>query len=215
MSFTTLFFDLDATLYPPSNGLWDEIRNRIYQYMREEIRIPEDEIPATRDRYWKTYGTTLEGLRIHHGVEPDHYLSFVHDIPLENYLSPDPHLKETLGKIEQSLWVFTNADRNHADRVLRILGIGEQFSGIVDLLAMDFVIKPKPEAYQIAQKLAGEHDASRCVLFDDLVPNIVGAKKQGFTTVLVGENGQVNSADFQISSIHKIKEVLPALQGSS
>lgn len=211
MSFSTLFFDLDATLYPPSNGLWDEIRNRIFQYMREVIGLPQNEIPSTRDRYWKTYGTTLEGLRIHHGVDPDDYLRYVHNIPLDSYLSKDPKLSELLSELPQALWVFTNADRRHAESVLEILGIREHFSGIVDLIAMDFVIKPRPEAYQIAQEISGETDPSQCILFDDLVPNLLGAKKQGFTTVLVGENGQPDSADFQLPTIHNIKDIMPHL----
>lgn len=211
MSFSTLFFDLDATLYPHSNGLWSEIRNRIFQYMREEIGLTEEEIPAIRDHYWNTYGTTLEGLRIHHGVDAGDYLQYVHNIPLESYLSQDPELNTLLSDLPQDLWVFTNADRNHAEAVLQVLGIQECFTGIIDLLAMDFVIKPKPAAYQIALEISGEKDPSRCVLFDDLVANLVGAKKQGFTTVLVGDNGQTDSADFQLPTIHKIREVLPHL----
>lgn len=215
MSFSTLFFDLDATLYPPSNGLWDEIRNQIFRYMREEIGLPEEEIPSIRDRYWKTYGTTLEGLRIHHNVDPDDYLRYVHDIPLENFLSQDPELNTLLSELPQDLWVFTNADRRHAEAVLDVLDIRERFTGIIDLLAMDFIIKPKPEAYQIAQEMAGEKDPSRCILFDDLVPNLLGAKKQGFTTVHVSENGGADSADYQLPTIHMIREVLPHLWGFS
>ena len=142
MPFSTLFFDLDATLYSPSNGLWDEIRNRIFQYMREEIGLSQEEIPAIRDRYWRTYGTTLEGLRIHHGIDPDDYLSYVHRIPLDEYLSKDPELDSLLRELPQKLWIFTNADRRHAEAVLDALEIRENFDGIVDLLAMDFAIKP-------------------------------------------------------------------------
>jgi len=211
MSFSTLFFDLDATLYPPSNGLWEEIRNRIFQYMSDEVGLPAEQVPATRDHYWKTYGTTLEGLRIHHNVDPDDYLNYVHNIPLENYLSLDRELHGLLRELPQDLWIFTNADRRHAEAVLAVLGIQDLFSGIIDLLAMDFIIKPRPEAYQIAQQMAGEKDPSCCILFDDLVPNLLAAKKQGFATVLVGENGQTDSADFQLPTIHKIKEVLPHL----
>lgn len=34
MQFDTIFFDLDSTLYPESNGLWQVIRERIDLYMR-------------------------------------------------------------------------------------------------------------------------------------------------------------------------------------
>jgi putative hydrolase of the HAD superfamily len=144
-------------------------------------------------------------------VDPDDYLTYVHNIPLENYLSEDPILDSLLKGLPQDLWVFTNADRRHAERVLAVLGIEDNFTGIVDLLAMDFLIKPKPEAFQIAQKMAGEPNPARCVLFDDLVANLQGAKEQGFTTVLVGENGEAGWADFQVPIIHQIHEILPQL----
>jgi putative hydrolase of the HAD superfamily len=211
MSYSTLFFDLDATLYPASNGLWDEIRKRIFQYMQEEVGLQEAEIPATRDYYWKTYGTTLEGLRIHHDVDPDDYLKYVHNIPLDRYLSQDPELDSLLRDLPQDLWVFTNADWRHAQAVLSSLGIQERFSGIVDLIAMDFIVKPNPDAYRIALELAGADNPTHCILFDDLVPNLEGAKQQGFTTVLVGDNGKAGSVDYQLPSIHHIKDVLPHL----
>jgi putative hydrolase of the HAD superfamily len=211
MQFSTLFFDLDATLYPASNGLWDQIRNRIYQYMREEVGIVENDIPSTRDHYWKTYGTTLEGLRIHHQVEPDHYLAYVHDIALDEYLHPDPELLSILTDLPQQLWIFTNADKNHAIRVLKTLDVEDCFNGIVDLFALDFQVKPKPVSYQIAMKLAGEDDPSRCMMFDDLLHNLLPAKQVGFTTVLIGKNGSADETDYCLDRIHLIREKIPQL----
>jgi len=211
MQFSTLFFDLDATLYPASNGLWEQIRLRIFKFMLEEIGIPEAEIPATRDKYWTTYGTTLEGLRIHHQVEPDDYLKYVHDLPLKDFLEPDPVLRGLLDTLPQDLWVFTNADHNHASRVLTELGISDLFSGIVDLLALDFIVKPNRKAYQVALKLAGVTDPKKCVMFDDLIQNLIPAKELGFYTSLVGENGSSNQVDIQLKSIHDMKEKMPQL----
>jgi len=211
MHFSTLFFDLDATLYPASNGLWEQIRLRIYKFMLEEIGIPEVEIPATRDKYWTTYGTTLEGLRIHHQVEPDDYLKYVHDLPLKDFLEPDPALRELLKTLPQDLWVFTNADHHHAGRVLNELGISDLFSGVVDLLALDFIVKPNRKAYQTALKLAGVTDPKKCVLFDDLIQNLIPAKELGFFTSLVGENGSSAQVDIQLKSIHDMKEKMPQL----
>ena len=59
MCFETVFFDLDATLYPETNGLWPAIRMRIDQYMREVMQIPGDEIPYLREDYYINYGTSL------------------------------------------------------------------------------------------------------------------------------------------------------------
>ena len=52
-----------------------------------------------REQYFVTFGTTLNGLRANHGVDPEEYLAFVHDIPLDRllvetdspYLAPVPH----------------------------------------------------------------------------------------------------------------------------
>jgi len=211
MSFSTLFFDLDATLYPSSNGLWDQIRLRIYQFMNEELGLAEEIIPATRERYWTTYGTTLEGLRIHHQVDPKDYLTYVHDLPLDQYLQHDQDLRDLLNSLPQDLWIFTNSDRPHADRVLEKLGIADLFTGIVDLISMDFIVKPNPKAYQIALTKTGETDPENCVLFDDLLANLVGAKKLGFTTALVGENEKSDQYDYHLPVIHAIKEIMPHL----
>ena len=211
MHFTTLFFDLDATLYSASNGLWEQIRLRIYQFMREEVGIPEEIIPQTRDKYWKTYGTTLEGLRIHHQVVAEDYLKFVHNIPLEEYLDPDPTLRSLLNSLPQKRWVFTNADQDHAINVLGALGISDCFSGIVDLFAMNFQIKPRLGSYQTALKMAGDEDPSRCVLFDDLIQNLLPAKELGFSTSLVRENGKPAGVDYHLNSIHELREKMPHL----
>ncbi|NQS91763.1 MAG: HAD-IA family hydrolase, partial [Chloroflexi bacterium] len=153
----------------------------------------------------------LEGLRIHHQVNPEDYLSYVHDLPLEKFLAEDQILRKQLSSLPQELWIFTNADHNHAERVLAALVLDDLFSGIVDLLAMDFVVKPNPKAYHIALRMAGEKDSTKCVLFDDLLPNLLGAKDMGFTTALVGKNGGPDQVDFHLPSIHDIKKSMPHL----
>src|SRR6266545_4491981 len=65
MRFTTLFIDLDDTLYPSSTGLWHAIKERMNLFMRERLYIPEAEIPSLREQYFNTYGTTLRGLQEH------------------------------------------------------------------------------------------------------------------------------------------------------
>jgi len=179
--------------------------------MREELGLAEDIIPATRDRYWTSYGTTLEGLRIHHQVDPGDYLAYVHDLPLHQYLKHDQILRDLLISLPQDLWIFTNADRHHAERVLRELGIADLFTGIVDLISMDFVVKPNPKSYQIALARAGGINPKNCVLFDDLLANLNGAKKLGFTTALVGENSIPGQIDYHLPTIHAIREKMPHL----
>jgi pyrimidine 5'-nucleotidase len=211
MNSSALFFDLDDTLYPNSNGLWEAIRARMTDYLRDPLGFPADEIPELRQTYFETYGTTLRGLQINHSVDADDYLAFVHDLPLEEYISPDPQLHDLLISLPQRKWIFTNADSNHAMRVLGILGLEDCFDGIIDVRALDYLCKPELQAYQRALALADETDPANCVLFDDSLRNLAPAQAAGFTTVLVGTIETHPGADYSVKKLNDLPQVFPQL----
>ena len=213
MAFHTIFFDLDSTLYPDSNGLWKAIRGRIDLFMRERMSFPPKDIPQLMISYLETYGTTLRGLQIHHQVDPAEYLSFVHDLPLEKYLSPDPVLREMLLSIPSQRWVFTNADAEHANKVLRHLGIEDCFNGLIDVLALGPTCKPHLEAYHRALELAGGPDPRSCAMVDDLARNLTPAQSLSFFTVLVGSNGHHTAVDRWVKTIHDLPSSVPEFWG--
>lgn len=212
MTFSTLFFDLDATLYPASSGLWKAIKNRIHEFMTERLDLAEEEVNDLRQTYYQRYGTTLEGLMRHHQVDPEAYLTYVHDIPLQKYIHYSAPLKEILSSLPQDLWVFTNADRRHVERVLDLLQLEDEFQGIVDIYALDFKVKPNLQAYQRALTIAQARPPFRCVLFDDLSRNLTPAKELGFHTVMVHENEvDHHPADLHIRSLLDLPFEMPTL----
>ena len=211
MSFTTLFFDLDETLYTKGNGLWDAIAARMNEYIHVQLNLPPEEVSTLRRHYYESYGTTLRGLQLHHQVNANDYLAYVHDLPLEDYIHPDPQLHQLLSSLSLRKWVFTNADAHHASRVLDILGVSDCFEGIIDVRAIEFICKPEIEAYHRALTLANENQPSDCILLDDSVRNLVPAKDLGFTTVLVGSNGTHPAADYTLEKIHQLPNALPDL----
>lgn len=212
MQFTTLFFDLDDTLYPNTNGLWEAIRLRMTDYMLERLRLPAEEVPALRRHYFETYGTTLRGLQIHHEVNALDYLAYVHDLPLLEYLQPAPELAALLASLPQPKWIFTNADAAHAGRVLNVLGLADLFVGVIDVTAIGYACKPTPAAYQAALALAGEPDPRCCVLLDDSPRNLAPARALGFTTVLVGAGGRPDpAASLSIPSLLSLPQAMPEL----
>ena len=209
--FDSLLFDLDATLYPESNGLWMVIRERIGRYMLERLNIPADRIDALRNHYYVTYGTTLQGLQLHYDIDPSDYLEYVHDIPLTDYIQPDWSLREMLLSIPQKSWIFTNSDNNHTRRVLAALRIEDCFEGIVDVWAISPYCKPQKEAYQLALKLAQISDTSKCIFIDDSNRKLVPAKQIGIFTILVGKNGNHPAADRSIEIIHDLPNIMPEI----
>ncbi len=89
-------------------------------YMREHLEIPREEIPALREKYFLQYGTTLRGLQAHHNVDTVEYLAYVHDLPLEDYLAPNPIQHSIIASLPTRNLIFTNADVLHAQRVLTV-----------------------------------------------------------------------------------------------
>jgi len=216
MAFSTLFFDLDDTLYPPSNGLWAAIRGRISSYMHEQLGISMDEVPLLRQHYLEAYGTALRGLQHHYPVDSEDYLAYVHDLPLEEYIHPNPALGDMLRSLPQKRWIFTNADDRHAYRVLNILGITDCFEGVIDVRRLGFLNKPEIKAHHLALKIAGESDPKRCVLLDDSWRNMAPAKSMGMTTVLVSPKAGNNNpeslkADYWMYDILDLPFTLPQI----
>ena len=188
MRFTTIFFDLDDTLYPSSTGLWHAIKERMNKYMLERLCIPEGDIPTLREHYFKTYGTTLNGLQKHHQVDKDEYLAYVHDLPLNDFLTPNPLVRQVIASLPTRNLIFTNADVPHARRVLAALHLDDLFDAIVDVNAIAPYCKPMPESFAIAMDLADEPDPRKCVMIDDLPRTTRAALNVGMASLLYGSD---------------------------
>ena len=209
MRFTTLFFDLDGTLYSNSTGLWEAIGERMNLYMRDRIGIPEKDVQPLREQYFKMYGTTLRGLQARHHVDVEDFLAFVHDLPLKDYLKPDPVQRDVIASLQTRNLVFTNADVNHARRVLSVLKLDDLFDVVVDVNAVSPYCKPMPESFAIAMDLANEPDPRKCVMIDDLPRTTRAALDVGMASLLYGCEEPTSDA----SAVFKDWTHLPILLG--
>ena len=211
MNFGTIFFDLDDTLYPSDNGLWMRIRERMNEYMLEVLSIPEEDIPYLRQHYFETYGTTLRGLQLQYDVDAGDFLAYVHDLPVESIIQPDPELRDMVDSIPLQKFIFTNADYNHAARVLSALSLNGCFDQVVDVVRMNYECKPNQMAYKIALSIAGESDPGRCIYLDDSIRNLTPAYNMGLHTILVGGENNSPAAYFSIARPHDLRQVMPEL----
>jgi len=187
---STLFIDLDDTVYPATTQVWQLVMKRMYIYMRDFLGIPEEEVPAMRDRLFNRYGTTLRGLQIERGIDAKAYLDYVHDVDLSAILSPDPALQSALASIHLPKIIFTNACESHARNVLGLMQLEDCFDSIIDVVAVQPYCKPEQEAYQIALELAGSPDPAAVMMVDDRFENLVTAASLGMRAVLVYEAPQ-------------------------
>lgn len=187
MTFHTLVFDLDGTLYPRGNGLYVAIMERISAYLRRVLDLSPDDADVLRRRYFQQYGTALRGLMVESQVDAEVFLHEVHDIDVGAFLQPAPDLAALLAALPQRKLIFTNASREHARRVVEALGIAGQFEVILDVRAMEFRPKPDPFAYHIlTQYVPGP--LSGVLFLDDEPRNLPPAAQIGLSTLLVHPN---------------------------
>lgn len=204
--FKYILFDLDDTLYPRSSGLMDTVGNRIRQFIMDTLALDAEQAAALQKRYYQVYGTTLRGLQTEYGIDPEAYLAYVHDIPLDEYLHPDPGLDRLLSGITLTKVVVTNGSAEHARRVLAYLGIAHHFETILDIRSFNYYCKPDPHAYQRILELL-HAEPQECILVDDSPRNLIPAKRLGMTTVLMDGEAQ-EGVDYAVASLADLRRVL-------
>jgi putative hydrolase of the HAD superfamily len=208
MPIKALFIDLDGTIYPHENGLWEKIAERMEIYMHQVLAIPVHEIPTLRKKYFNKYGTTLRGLITHYTFDPEDYLSFVHDVPVTDFIKPDESLRQMLTSLPQAKWILTNSDKNHAKRVLSALGVEDLFVDVLGVSDMNFRNKPDPYVFEQALITAGNPAPKDCLFADDIPKNLIPAWEMGFVTVLVGNGEKNHATTYHIQQIIELSEVL-------
>ena len=177
-------FDLDNTLYPRECNLFAQIDLLISQYMVDVTGLEYSATRRLQKDYYRDHGTTLNGLMLHYGVDPDHYLNTVHEIDYSD-VAPDPELVGLIDELPGRKYIFTNADNGHARKVLaRLGGDAAMFDGLFDIRDSQFSPKPIRAAYDaFVDKYAIAPE--QAVMFDDLDKNLVVPHEMGMETVQV------------------------------
>ncbi|MCL7455196.1 MAG: pyrimidine 5'-nucleotidase [Anaerolineae bacterium] len=208
-----ILFDLDDTLYPRQAGIMEQIRILMLRYLRTRLDLSPEEADTLRRRYFQEFGTTMRGLQLNHHIDVDEFLDFVHDIPLRNHIQLNPELDAALASLSQQKVVFTNASREHAERVLDALGVAHHFDRIVDVRDVGFESKPQMAAYRRICELI-EVPPEECLLVEDNVRNLRPGKSLGMTTVLVGEDheGTDPDVDYVLDRVEGIGQVIREIE---
>jgi putative hydrolase of the HAD superfamily len=183
----TWVFDLDNTLYPHHLNLWQQVDERIRDYIVGFLKVTRDEAFRMQKDYYRRYGTTMRGLMEEHGLQPDQFLEIVHQID-HSPLTPNPVLGAAIAKLPGRKFILTNGTRHHADAVLRRLEIDKHFEDVFDIRAAELEPKPRPQVYQ---RFLQRHqvDPTRAAIFEDLARNLEVPHALGMITVLVVPEG--------------------------
>ncbi|KAG4380903.1 hypothetical protein GLYMA_15G036600v4 [Glycine max] len=112
-----------------SKGKYDCL---LFEYMLQKLGIPEAKVPESCFSLYKTYGTTMAGLKaIGYDFDYDDFHAFIHGRLPYDMLKPDPVLRGILLSLPVPKIVFTNSDKVHASRVLHRLGLEDCFERVI------------------------------------------------------------------------------------
>ena len=183
----TWIFDLDNTLYPAHTNLFAQVDQKMSEFVAGLLDMEREAARALQKDYYKRYGTTLRGLMVEHGINPDGFLEFVHDID-HSMIVPDQRLSDAIEALPGRRFIMTNGTTAHAQAIAERLGVHSHFEDIFDIVAADLVPKPHVDTYNRFWEKHGI-DPSRAAMFEDLSRNLAVPHERGMRTVLVVPQG--------------------------
>ena len=174
-------FDCDGVLYKDLEAVFGQVSKRMTEYISKKLDLDLKKAKELQTNYFHKYNTSLNGLMIHHDINPEEFLKYVHEINL-NFLKKDLVLRKELLKLNAKKFVFTNGSHDHVINITKHLGIDDVFDGAFDITDCNYIPKPAIEPYK---KLIDKFDIdpNETVFIEDIAKNLEPAKKIGMKTV--------------------------------
>jgi beta-phosphoglucomutase family hydrolase len=117
-------------------------------------------------------------------------------------IAPEPGVAAWLHRLHNDGWrqaIASAAPRANIDTILETLSLSDVFQGIVSAEDVHRG-KPDPEVYLIAASRVGV-PPERCIVVEDAVAGIEGARRAGMRSVGVSHNGKDLQADIVVESL--------------
>lgn len=199
----TWIFDLDNTLHDAKKKIFPIINKKINQYISTAVKINYTEADKLRQKYWKKYGATLEGLIKHHNIDPIEFLEKTHALKnFEELVHPMEDLIKVLSSINGQKILYTNAPRVYTDKVLKICKIEDYFDEIFSIEDGNFLAKPS----KISMKFfVNKYKIKKGYFVDDVKENLETANQFGLSTIwLTNERESPPYIDKKISKLKNL-----------
>ena len=214
-----LLLDLDGTVYQDLESVFGQVSKLMTKYISEKLNIDLKKAKELQTNYFYKYNTSLNGLMIHHDIPPKEFLKYVHDIDL-SFMKKDLALRGELENLNMRKLIFTNGSIDHANNVLKHLGIDDLFEDIFDITDAEYQPKPEPRAFDLMVKKFKLNPVDT-IYVEDIAKNLSIGKKRGCTTVWLINNeewGKMESdkdfIDYKIENLSLFLKELRLLKTS-
>jgi len=197
-----VLWDMDGTLIDSEEFHWISWRDTL---AKEGVTITYEQFLASFGRRDDAFlpqwlGTVATPERIVNVAEAKEDL--YRDLVRKNGMAPLPGVAAWIHRLHEQGWlqaIASAAPRLNIDIVLEALNAAHCFQGIV---SADDVHrgKPDPEVFLIAAARVGV-PANRCIVVEDAVAGVQGARSAGMRSIGVDHNGNHLPADIVVKSL--------------
>ena len=181
-----IIFDCDGVLYKDLDAVFGQVSKRMSEYISRKLNVDLKKAKELQRNYFHQYNTSLNGLMIHHKIDPHEFLEYVHDIDL-NFLKKDTVLREELLKLDAKKFVYTNGSHDHVNNITKHLGIDDLFDGVFDIVDGQFIPKPQIEPFKVLIKKF-DINPEETVFIEDIAKNLSVKKELNLKTVWLINN---------------------------
>jgi HAD superfamily hydrolase (TIGR01509 family) len=197
-----VLWDMDGTLIDSEEFHWTSWRDAL---ANEGIAITHEQFLSSfgqRDDSiiprWLGAASTLERVERIANAKEELY----RDLIRKNGISPLPGVASWVQRLHNQGWlqaIASAAPLSNIEVVLSALGAAHYFNGIVSAEDVHRG-KPDPEVYLIAASRVGTLP-DRCIVVEDAVAGIEGARRAGMRSIGVARNGKHLPADLVVQSL--------------
>jgi len=199
--------------------VFGQVSKKMTKYISSKLDIDLIKAKELQTNYFHKYNTSLNGLMIHHDIQPEEFLKYVHDIDL-SFMKKDLVLREELKKLNTKKFVFTNGSKEHVKNITKHLGINDLFDGVFDIVDAEFHPKPEAKAFDLMVKKFNINP-KETIYIEDIAKNLSIAKERGSITVwLINDEywGKMESEkhfiDYKIENLSLFLKEIRLLQNS-
>ena len=181
-----ILFDCDGVLYQDLEAVFGQVSRKMTEYISNKLNVDLKRAKELQTNYFHKYNTSLNGLMIHHEIDPKEFLDFVHDIDL-SFLEKDTALRHELENTNLRKFVFTNGSHDHVKHIITTLGIDDQFEGIFDIVDAEYHPKPEAKAFDLMIEKF-KIDPKETLYIEDIAKNLSIGKERGTITAWLINN---------------------------
>ena len=214
-----ILFDLDGVLYQDLESVFGQVSKKMTKYISNKLNLDLKKSKELQTNYFHKYNTSLNGLMIHHDINPEEFLEYVHNIDL-SFMKKDLILRNELEKLNLKKFIFTNGSKKHANNITKHLGVNNQFDGLFDIVDAEFSPKPTAKAFDLMIKKF-KINPRETLYIEDIAKNLsIGKERGAITAWLINDEywGKKESdkefIDYKIENLSLFLKEIRLLQNS-